>query len=367
MKKLNLKTLIAALLAAILSLVSLTSLAESDPAALAKELLTRHVTEEDVVTVEVIEAVIRELKENTEFEAFPELKIGSGDWAYLAEKRGWFEQLFGDTKVTLVEGTVGNEVQLFERGELDFTGRMLYPYLLYKAQGADIIAIALTQDPDPEIVGIFVNSASDLQSLDDLKGKKVASWKAGCQYIALREQLQDRGWTEDVDYTYVNVSNDNIKTALQAGEVDAISVHPFADYQPLVDSGIFRQIGTAKPNGVYTNYGGASVTFTSKKAANEKTNLLKGVIKLRELVNAYLIQNQEEGAKLVEEITRTPAAGTLFNWERSKKTYYLNGDKLDKIIDDTVNYQQWLIDNIEDFTEENRSDRNDLFDARFFE
>ena len=340
----------------------------AEATALAAELVDRHPTADDNITEEVIEATIEKLKETYTFEQLADLKLASGDWVYISDNKGWFKQLLGDngTTVSLVEGTVGNEVQLMERDELHLTNRMLYPYLLYKAQGGDITALAISADPDASIVSILVNSSSDIQTFDDLKGKNIGSWKAGCQYVALLENAIDRGWTEGVDYTYSNISNNDLKTALQAGEIDAISTHPFTNVNSEIINGNFREIATAKPNGVYTNYGGATVTFTSNKFADEHENILKAVLKLREVVNAYILLNKESVCQLLETITRDPAENSLFYLDRRKETYFNATDALDKLIDDTDNYQNWLIENVEEFSEDGRVSRDDFFNEKFF-
>ena len=348
--------------------VQQTVAATAEDEALAAELLDRNVTPSDVVTPAVIEAAIAKLKDKYEFESLDTLKLGSGGWVYISDKNGWFNELLGDnnTTVAIVEGTVGNEVQLMERDELHLTNRMLYPYLLYKSQGGDLTAVELSEDPAPGIVTILVSKDSDYQSLEDLKGKTIASWKAGCQYVALIEQTIDLGWVEGTDWTYANVSNNDIKTALDAGEVDAISVHPFANINNEIITGNFREIANAKEDGVYTNYGGASVTFSSTEFANSHVNILKAVLKLRQLVNAYIIQNPEETSKIIEGITRDPAANTAWYNDRSKETFYSASAPLSELIDDTDNYQNWLIENTEEFTEEGRVDKQSFFNTNFF-
>lgn len=348
--------------------VQQTVAATAEDEALAAELLDRNVTPSDVVTPAVIEAAIVKLKDKYEFESLDTLKLGSGGWVYISDKNGWFNELLGDnnTTVAIVEGTVGNEVQLMERDELHLTNRMLYPYLLYKSQGGDLTAVELSEDPAPGIVTILVSKDSDYQSLEDLKGKTIASWKAGCQYVALIEQTIDLGWVEGTDWTYANVSNNDIKTALDAGEVDAISVHPFANINNEIITGNFREIANAKENGVYTNYGGASVTFSSTEFANSHVNILKAILKLRQLVNAYIIQNPEETSKIIEGITRDPAANTAWYNDRSKETFYSASAPLSELIDDTDNYQNWLIENTEEFTEEGRVDKQSFFNTNFF-
>lgn len=88
------------------------------------------------------------------------------------------------------------------------------------------------------------------------------------------ELTEDRGWKEGTDWTYSNISNDSLKAALQAGEIDAISVHPLTNFNGSIIDGSFREIANAKENGTYVNCGGASVTFTSSSFADENENIL---------------------------------------------------------------------------------------------
>ena len=341
---------------------------ETEEQVLAKELLTRHVTAEDVITEDTIKALIAELKKQYQFEKLDELKLASGELVYVASGKGWFEDLFSDngTKVTIVEGTIGNEAQLMERGELHFSSRMLYPYLLYKSQGADISAIQLSEDPDPQIVAILVNANSDIDSIEDLKGKKIGSWNAGCQYVALLEQTENLGWTEGQDWTYLNVSQDGLKTALLANEIDAISVHPLTSFNPSIIDGSLKEIGNALADGTYQNCGGASVAFSPTSFAENNVNILKALLKLREAVSAYILENEEEAAAVVEGITRTPAENTIFWWERSKETFFSSNDTLDNVKAETTEYQDWLVEHgIIDMANATKAD--DFYLSTYFE
>ena len=318
----------------------------SEEQTFAKELLTRHVTSTDVITEEVINSVIEELKSEYQFEKLDDFKIASSEWVYVADGKGWLDQLFADNKtgVTVVEGTIGNEAQLMERGELHVSSRMLYPYLLYKSQGAQISAIQLSEDPAAQIVTVLVDANSDLDSLEDLAGKKIGSWNAGCQYVALLEQTENLGWKEGQDWTYVNVAQDGLKTALLAGELDAISVHPLTSFNSSIIDGSLKEIGNALEDGTYQNCGGATVYFAPTEFANSNTNILKAFLKLREVVSAYVLTNEEDAAAVVEGITRTPAENTIFWWERSKDTFFSTNDTLDHIKTETGEYQNWLVE-----------------------
>lgn len=313
---------------------------------LAKELLTRHVTKDDVITEEVIGALIQELKSSYKFEKLDDLKVAAGEWVYVTDGKGWFEDLYSDngTKVTAVEGTIGNEAQLMERDELHVSSRMLYPYLLYKSQGAKISAINISEDPAPQIVSILVDAKSDIKTFEDLKGKKIGSWNAGCQYVALIERTETLGWEEGKDWTYANVSQGELKTAVLAGELDAISVHPLTSFNSGIIDGSLREIENAVDDGSYVNDGGASVIFVPTEFAGVNENILKAFLKLREAVSAYILQNEEAAAAVVEGITRTPAENTIFWWERSKETSFTSNDSLENLKNETAKYQDWLIE-----------------------
>ncbi len=319
---------------------------KTDAQRFAEELLTRHVTQDDNVTEEVIQELINILKEKYQFEKLDNLKIASAEWVYVADGKGWLNDLYGDngTKISVVEGTIGNEAQLMERNELHISSRMLYPYLIYKSKGAQISAIQISENPDPKIVTILVNAKSDINSFEDLKGKKIGSWNAGCQYVALIERTEELGWEEGKDWNYVNVSNDGLKTALVAGELDAISVHPLTSFNPGIIDGTLKEIGNAAPDGTYVNNGGASVVFSPTEFAKNNKNILSAFLKIREAIASYILNNEDEAATVVEGITRVPAENTIFWWERSKETFFVSNDTLENLKLGTEKYQNWLVE-----------------------
>jgi hypothetical protein len=68
------------------------------------------------------------LTDSGALEKLPVLKLSARDWNYIAQDKGWFKPFEDNgTKIELVEGVSGHEVQLIARGELHFQHRMLYP------------------------------------------------------------------------------------------------------------------------------------------------------------------------------------------------------------------------------------------------
>jgi ABC-type nitrate/sulfonate/bicarbonate transport system substrate-binding protein len=300
-----------------------------------------------------------------EGEGLKELKIAAEDWAYYAESQNLFEEAFGryGIKVTIIQGTIGQESQLMARGDLHFAVRMLYPYLLYRSHGADMIAVQASTHPEPEIASVIVLKDSPVKTFVDLKGKKIASWRAGCPYMVLFERTEDEGWKIDQDWEYINIPPNNQNNALLSGEIDALSAHPLSELAPLLISGNAREVAYALEDGVYVNGGGITVTFSPSDFPKKYPKITKAYIALQEATEQKLLVNPDGAASIVESINRTPAKVSKFSWNRFKATYKSEFD-LNKVKSETKAMQEWLLEHGDI---ENAVDVDTLFDARFFD
>jgi ABC-type nitrate/sulfonate/bicarbonate transport system substrate-binding protein len=68
---------------------------------------------------------------------------------------------------------------------------MLYPFMLFKIQGANPVAIQASTHPVIGVTSIMVKTDSPYQTVADLKGKKIARWRASCPYMVLSSGLPD--------------------------------------------------------------------------------------------------------------------------------------------------------------------------------
>jgi ABC-type nitrate/sulfonate/bicarbonate transport system substrate-binding protein len=302
-----------------------------------------------------------------EGEDLKELKVAAeaGDWTYYAQSQNLFEETFGKhgIKVTILQGTIGQESQLMARGDLHFAVRMLYPYLLYRSQGAKVIAVQASKHPEPEIASVIVPNDSPVKTFADLKGKKIASWRAGCPYMVLFERTENEGWKIGQDWEYVNIPPNNQNNALLSGEIDALSAHPLNELAPLLISGNAREVAYALPDGVYVNGGGITVTFAPSDFPEKYPKITKAYIALQETTEQKLLENTDEAASIVESINRTPAEVSKFSWNRFKATYKSEFD-LDKVKSETQAMQEWLLAHGDI---EKAVNVEELFDARFFD
>lgn len=300
-------------------------------------------------------------------DTLPVLKVPAGDWVYIANQKGWLQEAFKEFgfEIEIVEGALGNEVQLFERGDLHFAGRMIYPVLLYKSQGAAVSVVEVSQHPAPDIVSILVAKDSPIQTFDDLKGKKIASWRAGCPYMVLYELAENRGWVQGTDWEYINIPSSENKTALLSGEVDAISCHQIGDVAALLTEGLAREVANTTEDSVYVQGGGVTVTFAPTEFANQYPEVVKAYVDLQHETNAWIKANYDEAAGIVESVTRTPVAITQFWWSRSDDTWTPELS-LSKIKEETNRTIDWLIAH-GDIEADKRPDTESLFAAQYFE
>lgn len=97
----------------------------------------------------------------------------------LAKKKGWFEQSFEKegVKVKWVEFQSGPpQFEGLAANQLDFTQVGNSPVIAGQAAGIDFKEIGLSQD-GLKANGILVNKNSEIQKVEDLKGKKLLSLK----------------------------------------------------------------------------------------------------------------------------------------------------------------------------------------------
>jgi ABC-type nitrate/sulfonate/bicarbonate transport system substrate-binding protein len=295
------------------------------------------------------------------------LKVPSAEWTYIADKKGWFKEVFGASgiKVEIVEGTLGNEVQLLARGDVNFSGRMLYPYLLYKSQGADLTCVQVSSHPSVDVASIVVLNESPYKSFDDLKGQKIGTWRAGCPFMVLVTLTDERGWSEGKDWFHVNIRDAEYKNALLAKEVAAISCHPGNDLSVMIENGSARQIAFPGEDSPYIQGGGVTVIFTSTEFAKKYPNITRKYIELQQSTEEWILDNLDEAAAIVEKITRVPANLSKIAWQRRRGNWEFSEKNLDLIKRETQVTVDWLESHGE--IKKGLIDVNNLFAPQFFD
>ena len=312
---------------------------------LAKEYVNRHITAEDEINEEIIEALIEEIKIKYPFEeGVKEIKLAEGDNVFIGEGKGWYKQLFVDQgiKVTIVEGAENYEEELMARGDLDFANRMLYPFLLNKEKGADLVAVWATNRPAPGIVNVIVRSDSGYEKFEDLKGKTIATSASSCPYVVTEELIIREQWEVGKDVNVINTQE--YVNALLAGEVDAIIYHPNTPVNPILLSGECKAIENAPEDGVYVGGGGLRVIFTTNEFATKYPNVTKAYTKIQEAIQAWEFVDTDAAAGIYESVSRVPKENAIYWWNAGKETRFAWTDGKESLQEATENFYDWLIE-----------------------
>jgi sulfonate transport system substrate-binding protein len=147
------------------------------------------------------------------------------DYAYynpsslVLRRKGWIEEELPDTDVTWTLSAGSNKANEFVRSNaIDFGSTAGVAALLARANGTDQHTIYLYSQP--EWTALVVTAGSDIETVEDVAGKKVAATKGTDPYFFLLQTLNEHGLQES-DVEVVNLQHADGKTALERGDVDA--------------------------------------------------------------------------------------------------------------------------------------------------
>ncbi|MCR5756113.1 MAG: ABC transporter substrate-binding protein [Acetatifactor sp.] len=340
----------------------------SEARTLAEELLTRNVTEKDVVTEEVVEATIQVLKETYEFENLNELRVNDDESSLIADRKGWYNKLYNDSgiKVVVAEGSSKHQLESLESGEINIAWRMWDPVIAYLAHGAELTIVNVSEHPLEEISQAIVLKDSGITEFSQLKGKRISTSRTTCSYYTLNEMADEEGWTENVDYEFVNVADTEAKSALIAGEIDGLVMHQNPSVNNLLLDGTAVVLRNAVADGIYVNKGGGRhVVYGLTDWIGSHKNVVKVFVKLNQVIKAYILQNLDESAALYEDISRVPAKNTIYWLECEKNNWYFTEEPLESISKDSADLLEYS-KSIGDAPADAQIDFDAVLDEEFF-
>jgi sulfonate transport system substrate-binding protein len=137
--------------------------------------------------------------------------------------KGWIEEdLAADgVEVEWVWSAGSNKANEYLRSDaVDFGSTAGAAALLAKANGSDIQSVYLYSQP--EWTALVIPADSEVTSVEELKGKKIAATKGTDPYFFLLRTLNEFGLSGS-DVEVVNVQHADGRTALENGDVDAWS------------------------------------------------------------------------------------------------------------------------------------------------
>lgn len=205
---------------------------------------------------------------------------------------GWLEEdLAADgVKVEWTLSAGSNKANEYLRSDaIDFGSTAGAAALLAKANGSAIQSVYIYSKP--EWTAIVVPKGSEITSLDQLKGKKIAATKGTDPYFFLLRALSTVGLTQN-DVEIINLQHADGKAALERGDVDAwAGLDPFMA-QTELEAGstlLFRNID-----------------FNSWGSLNARTEFIEKyptyvtrVLAQYERARAWILANPDEAAQIL--------------------------------------------------------------------
>ncbi len=181
-------------------------------------------------------------------------------------------------------------------GSTDFASTAGLAAVLSRANGSPINTVYVASRP--EWTALVVPKNSPINSLADLKGKKIAATKGTDPFLFLLQSLQKAGLDKNA-VEIVHLQHPDGRVALESGDVDA-----WAGLDPLMASSQL-QAGSRQlyRNLDFNSYGVLSVT---EKFAATQPELIKQVIGAYEQAREWAIANPNALAQLLADEAKLP-------------------------------------------------------------
>ncbi|TFE02459.1 aliphatic sulfonate ABC transporter substrate-binding protein [Jeotgalibacillus sp. R-1-5s-1] len=222
------------------------------------------------------------------------------DYAYYSptslvlKEQGLVEEALADEGVevewVLSQGS-NKALEFLNSRSVDFGSTAGAAALIAKSNGSPIESVYLYAKP--EWTALVAAEGSDIQSVEDLAGKKVAATLGTDPYIFLLRALEEAGLSSE-DVEIVNLQHPDGANALSSGQVDAwAGLDPHMARAEL-DTGaeLFYR------NADFNTYGTLNVR---SDFAEDYPELVETVIEQYEIAREWTIENPDEAAAILSE------------------------------------------------------------------
>lgn len=190
-------------------------------------------------------------------------------------------------------------VEALSSGNIDFGNAGDAPSLFGLARGLDFVYVA-SEPSAPETEGILVHQDSPIQTIADLKGKKVAYNKASIAQYLLSKALESAGLSiVDVQSVYLVPSDASI--AFSQGEVDAWVV-----WDP------YFSVAAANGNRILADGKGLvsyrSFYLSRPEFVREHSEIVQRIVEELQKAGQEINKDPHEAADILSKATRIPVS-----------------------------------------------------------
>lgn len=259
-----------------------------------------------------------------------ELETVRLDYAYysptslILKKFGWAEEAFEADNVkvewTLSQGS-NKALEFLSSNSVDFGSAAGAATLISKSKDVPIKNVYILSKP--EWTALVTKDAS-IQSIEDLKGKKVAATYGTDPYIFLLRALNEAGLSEK-DIEFVNLQHNDGYQALLKGDVVA-----WAGLDPIMATAELKSDAEL----FYRNPDFNTYNFLNVREdfADAHPEAVETVINAYEKARNWIIENPEEAAEIIAAEAQIDLATAKKQLERTNFDEYVPSDTQKKVI-----------------------------------
>ena len=248
----------------------------------------------------------KETSANSNTKQTEEINIVIGDQAKyftfkVAQEQGLFEKEFADDNITVsvenfVDGT--SELEAFSAGALDFAIIGDQPAVSAISNGSPLTIVGAYCSCS-EGYALCAAEGSGIESVADLKGKKVAASSGTALHQLLLLMLESEGMTID-DIEYYSMNSTEYLPAVASGEIDAVVVTEPERTNALNEYNMY-QVCDASDYKTIIN-----VILAGNEFLEEYPDVAVRMMKVFEEANTWVKENKEEAIDIVAESGEVP-------------------------------------------------------------
>ena len=225
------------------------------------------------------------------------------DYAYYAptslvvKEQKLLEKALPNTEIKWVFSQGSNRsLEYLNSGSIDFASTAGLAAALSRANGSPVKTVYIQSQP--EWTALLVSKDSNIKSLKDLKGKKIAATKGTDPFLFTLQALDTVGLNKR-DVQLVHLQHPDGKTALERKQVDA-----WAGLDPLMASAQLQSGAKLLYRNV--NFNSYSVLSVKDNFAKESPEAIEAVIKAYEQARKWAKANPKKVAELLAKEANLP-------------------------------------------------------------
>lgn len=270
-----------------------------------------------------------------------------------AYENGYFDKYLSDYNYKIVVGDFASGPAMnesFASDNLDFATMGTMPAISGIANDYGYKIIAKLSDTDKGSP-LIASADSGIESITDLKGKKVGTYIGGNWHFITLKYLEQAGLSAD-NVEIINTAAESANS-IRAGEIDACVIGS-ATSQQLIDDGdavlIENVSGVNQP----------SLLVARTKFAESHPEIAEAVIKVAQDVYQYQSENKDKWLSYIESKTGTSTESMSKVWDETLRDDFTFNEVDYETFDEAI---QFMKEN--DLLEDDTFTRDQLFDLTY--